>query len=306
MLKVKKKIMLFGILFSSLMCLPMIAHAEEITPTDPDVVEEVTYNAKIISSLSNGGDVLFDIEEGNAGDIVTAYLKPDVFFSVTSVSVNGNQFPINKDGKYQFQLVEGDNIFSATFEIDNEKLEEIAAIVNGVKKEGFESLFTVSNLLNFISWIISVLLGSGFFITLIRSKRLKGRTTEQISNLVIETINQESSKALSKFLSELFPEVLDKINLKIDNVDDCMKTLCRCFVLAQSDTPENRLAIITELTNLNNSDEALSAQIRSIVKEEQAAQAQALAERDKAIKELKENNESLVVEDKTGDIYGQI
>lgn len=307
MKKNKKILTLFGLAsISFAFFMSASPRAEELNPGEQNTTEEITYSSKVVEKISDGGDVLFDIKEGNVGDLVTAYVKPNLFFSVTSVVINGELYEIDKNGKYQFQLIEGENVFSVNFEIDNKKIEEIATLVNGVKKDGFESLFTINNLLNLISWVVTVFLSSGFFITLIRNKKLKSKTTEQIVGLITETINNENAKALEKFLSTLMPEVLDKINLKIDNVDECMKVLCRCFVLAQSDTPEDRLAIITELTKLNNSDETLSAQIRNIVKEEQAAQAQVIAERDEAIKKLKDNNRSLITEEKVGDTYGQI
>ena len=273
---------------------------------DPEPsTEEVTYPCHVKVSIGKGGDVLLDIEEGNVGDIVTAYVKADFLFAVSAVQFNGTAIELTSDGKYQFTLVEGENVLSAEFVVNNEKLTEIANLINGVKEDGFASLFTVSNLLNLISWVISVLLSSGFFITLIKNKKLKSKTIEEVVDIVKETITSENAQILKEFLEKLIGPTLDKITSKMDGMDECMRVLCRCFVLVQDDTPENRLAIIEELTKLNNSDEALTAQIRAIVKEEQKAQEEKIIARDKAIEELKENNAKLVTKD-SGDSYGQI
>jgi len=264
------------------------------------------YPCKVVTSLGKGGDVMFDIEEGNVGDIVTAYVKADFLFNVTSIQINGVSIELNSDGKYQFALIEGENVFSAEFKINNEKLTEIAELINGVQEEGFASLFTVSNLLNAVSWLISLLLSSGFFITLIKNKKIKTKTIDEIVEIVKETLGVENAKILREFLGNIIGPALDTITLKVDSTNDCMKVFCRCFVLAQDDTPENRLAIINELTKLNDNDENLTNQIRAIVKEEQKAQEEKIIARDKAIEELKKNNAELVKKDEVDDGYGQL
>lgn len=273
---------------------------------DSEPTEEVTYPCHVIVSAGKGGDVLFDITEGNVGDTVTAYIKADFLFSVSAIQFNGTAIELSSDGKYQFTLVEGENVLSAEFKVNNEKLTEIANLINGVKEDGFSSLFTISNLLNVISWVISTILSSGFLITLIKSKRLKSKTVDEVVEIVVNTLQSEDAKVLKEFLEKLIGPALETMTSKIDGINDCMLTFCRCFALAQDDTPENRLAIINELTKLNNSDEKLTAQIRAIVKEEQKAQEEKIVARDKAIEELKENNAKLVTKKNSGDSYGQI
>lgn len=301
-----KKILALGIiLFSVLVCFSFTnVYAEG--DTQPEDTETITYPCQVKESLSKGGDVIFDITEGNVGDIVTAYVKADFLFAVSSVSVNGTALNITSDGKYTFELVEGENIFSVEFKVNNEKLTEIANLINGVKEDGFTSLFTVSNLLNLISWVLSTILSSGFFITLIKSKKLKSKTVDEVVDIVKNVLKLENAQALLDYLNNIITPVISKILEKIDGLDECMRVLCRCYVLAQDDTPENRLAIINELTKLNNNDEALSNQIRKIVKEEQKAQQEKIIARDKAIEELKENNANLVENKDSGDSYGQI
>lgn len=310
-----KKIFMFSLIFLSFFAIAFIstsvyAHDDEKeaikTVEVAEVTEDISYPCYIKEDITSGGDVLFDITEGNIGDTVTAYVKPNLLFIVSSIKINGNDVEINPEGKYQFNLIEGENIFSVEFVVNNNQLAEIADLVTGVKEEGFSSLFTVSNLLNLISWLVSILLSSGFFVTLIKNKKLKSKTVDDVVNLVKETLENENAKILKDFIEKLIGPTLDNITLKIDNIDECIKVFCRCFVLLQDDTPENKLAIIEELTKLNSSNEELTNKIREIIKQEQKAQEEKILARDKAIEELKENNDKLLEKNSESDSYGQV
>lgn len=289
-----------------LMTTTMKVYASDEVPNE--VVEEKT--GKVIEDISQGGEVLFDITEGKVGEYVTALVKPDFLYSVVSVSINGEEYAeLSEDGQYKFYLVEGDNVFKVVFKVDNEKLQEITDLINGVKKNGIESVLNINNLLNVITWFISIFISSGFFLTLIKNKKIKTQTTEQIVDLVTKIVKDENSKAIVDFLENVLGTSMDKITQKMDGVDECIKVLCRCFVLAQDDTPENRLAIIEELTKLQNNDEALTNQIKAIIKQEQEAQKQAIIDRDEALKALKEDNENLITnnsDNDDGNKYGQL
>ena len=292
-------------------------HAEEPDNTEPVTQEETeqpeveveVFESTVKINVTSGGDVLTDITEGHVGDIVTAYIKSDFLFTISSIKINGVITPVSTSNQYKFPLVDGENTIDVEFIISNEKLTEIAQLVESAKDNGIQSLFTFSNLLNFISWLVSFFMSSGFLITLIKSKKLKSKTVDQVVSIVVNTLQLENAKILSEFLEKALAQTMDKMNLKIDASNECIRVLCRCFVLAQDDKPENRLAIIEELTRLNNNDETLTTQIKAILKQEQEKQRQAIEERDKAIEELKQANESLIVEDEeetTGDRYGQL
>lgn len=307
----KKLLVLGSVLLAGIgLATSSVCYAKEevvlLEETTPETVETVEYPCKVVENVSDGGNVLCDITEGNVGDKVTVLVKPEFLFSVESITINGNKVEITKEGKYEFELVEGENIITVKFVVNNEKLTEIAELISNVRNNGFSSLFTVSNLLNLISWVISVLLSSGFFITLIKNKRLRARTIEEVQTAVTDVVDKKVSEAILNFLKEILGPTLNTITDKVDGTNECIKVFCRCFVLAQDDTPENRLAIINELTKLNNNDEALTNQIRAIIKEEQKAQEERIIARDKAIEELKKNNENLVKNDEEQvDNYGQ-
>ena len=267
--------------------------------------EPETYPCKVVQSLSDGGDVVFDIEEGNVGDVVTAYVKADFLFSVKTVQVNGAELELTKDGIYTFELVEGDNIFSVDFVVDNDKLAEILVLVDNVKENGISSLFTMSNLINVIQWILTTILGSGFLFTLIKTKKLKAKTVEEVYSATSKAISDVNATTMKEFLEVTIEQTLKVVNDKVGGLDECMKVLCRCFILMQDDKPESKLAIVEELTKLANNDEALTNKVKEILNKEKLALEQKAIERDEAIKELKENNEKLIVDD-SGDSYGQL
>lgn len=314
MKKSKKIFLLFGALMAlfAIMFAPIVSvYAADGDPEDntEDVgggTAVVMMDATVVEEIGEGGNVLFDITEGHAGQVVTALVTTDFLYVVTSVKINGSSIEVEPDNKYEFVLLPGENKFSVTFAISNEKVAEIVDLIETVRDNGISSLFTMKNLITLIAWAILFVLSSGFLVTLIKTKKLKSKTTDEIVGIVTTTLESEQAKILKKFLEAALGETLDKITSKMDNVDECIKALCRTFVLAQEETPEARLAIIEELTKLNNTDEALSAQIRAIIKEEQVAQQQAIEKRDKSIQELKENNESLVPKTENEDNYGQI
>lgn len=304
-MKIKKVLVL---VFASLVFVLAIGfgfsvYAEEIP--DGDETQEVQYPCKVVETIGTGGDVLFDKTEGNAGDVVTALVKANFLYSVSKVTINGAVVEITKDGKYEFVLVDGENTFTVDFIVNNEQLQEVVGLIEQAKENGIASLFTVNNLLTVITWVVMALFSSGFFLTLIKNKRLKTSTINQVQSAVTSSVNAEVAKAINEFLEKTFKVVLNTITEKVDGTNECMKVVCRCLVLAQNDTPENKLAIINELTNLNVNDETLTNKIKEIVAQEQAAQEQKIIERDKAIEELKQSNENLSVKEDT-DTYGQL
>lgn len=306
-MKIKKLLIGIGIVsaFVFASCFSFKVFAEEAEGGETQ--QEVQYSCKVIEDVGSGGNVTFDKLEGNVGDTVTAYVKPEFLFSVSSVKVNGTDLQITSDGKYEFVLVEGNNTFSVEFVINNEKLQEIAVLVNQAKEEGITSLFTVENLLTVITWVVMGLFSSGFFFTLIKNKKLKAKTVNEVQYAVNQTVSKETAKAIENFLNGSLNDIIENILTKIDGTNECMQTFCRCLILAQDGTPESRLAIVSELTKLLTSDEKLSNQIRAIIKEEQEKQQAAIAQRDKAIEELKESNENLVVaKEEVEDNYGQL
>lgn len=282
----------------------------DIPTIDEPEEPEIDYPCDVVIKINNKnyGDVLTDIEGGEIGQVVTVYVSPNILCTLTNISANGTQLVKNEDGNYTFVLVEGDNTIEAEFIVDKEQFEFIAEQIGSIKNGDWGAIFSVENLLNFISWGISLFLSSGFFITLIKNKKLKTKTTEEVANAmsfaaetsIVDTIN----RILEKVLGDTFTKYLEKT----DSIDETMKVLTRCFVLSQENTPEARLAIIQELTNLKaNTQAELTEQVKNMIHNEIQKNNEELEAKKNAIKALKEANNNINTGTSVGDdTYGQI
>lgn len=278
---------------------------------DESEIPEIDYPCDVVIKINNQnyGDILTDIEGGEVGQIVTVYVSPNILCTLTSISANGTQLVKNEDGNYTFALVEGDNTIEGEFIVDKEQFEFIAQQIGSIKNGDWGAIFSVDNLLNFISWGISLFLSSGFFVTLIKSKKLKNKTTEEVASAmtfaaetsIVETVN----RVLEKVLGDTFTKYLEKT----DSIDETMKVLTRCFVLSQENTPEARLAIIQELTNLKANTQAdLTEQVKNMIQSEIQKNNQELEAKKNAIQALKDANSNIKVDVTSSgdDSYGQI
>ena len=265
--------------------LSMAVNAEEAPQEDVGIV--------IIESDIKGGDVIADIEEGKVGDVVTLKVSADAFYMLTSISVNGANLTKNENGLYTFQLVKGENKVSVVFDIDNDQIKQIAGLIDDVKDNGLSSILNVDNLFKIISWAITVFFGSGFFLTLIKNKKIKSSTIEEMSKNCYDIVEKINVEKTSDFLNNVMGKTIDGLTEDISEMKKVMLSMCKCMLLAQENTPEARLSIITELTNLKNDDTELVKKIQSVIKNEQEKNAKKIEDRANAINELKEANKNL-------------
>lgn len=276
---------------------PVVTTTEAPVEEEPVVVEEepeeVVYPSKVVISNTNYGDVLVDIEEGNVGDIVTIYAKPYTLCKLVSVSVNGTQLVADENGNYSFALVEGENIINAQFEIDQEQIKFVAGLIESAKEGDWTSFFSVKNLFTIISWVITAGSAAGFCITLIKSKKIKSGTVTDVAKAVNNAIDSNEAKIIKEFLNGTFGPAMEKINSQLTHTEDVVKVLARCMILAQEGTPEARLAIIQELTNIQKTESDLAQQVKALI-DEAILKEKALEEKKKSeIAELEEANNSI-------------
>lgn len=283
----KGKFIILSVVFAVILffTLSMSVNAEEMPQEDVGIV--------IIESDIKGGDVIADIEEGKVGDVVTLKVSANAFYMLTSISVNGTNLTKNENGLYTFQLVKGENKVSVVFDIDNDQIKQIAGLIDDVKDNGLSSILNVDNLFKIISWAITVFFGSGFFLTLIKNKKIKSSTIEEMSKNCYDIVEQINAEKTSDFLNNVMGKTIDGLTEDISEMKKVMLSMCKCMLLAQENTPEARLSIITELTNLKNDDTELVKKIQSVIKNEQEKNAKKIEDRANAINELKEANKNL-------------
>lgn len=288
----------------------VIGEDNKITWYEEEVEEpEIIYPCNVVLDISNKnyGDVLSDIDGGEIGDIVTLKVSPNILCKITNVTANGTQLLKNEDGNYTFALAEGDNIVRVEFAVDNEQLTYLADQIGNIKNGNWEDILTVENLFLFIYWIMSMFMSSGFFVTLIKNKKIKTKTTNEIANVIKEanelSIVETVNKVLEKVLGETFTKYLEKT----DKIDETMRVLTRCFVLSQENTPEARLAIIQELTNLETNQQDLTNKVKAMILEEISKNNAEVENKKKAIEALKAANQNINKPSNNGeDSYGQI
>ena len=269
--------------------------------------EVVAYESNVVIDTIENGDIIIDVTEGNVGDKVTFKVSPYVLYKVEEVKVNGVTITPNNDGIYEFLLVEGENKVSATFVVNKAELETIAGVLADARNGDWSQIFTLDNMLTFISWMITTLLSSGFFITLIKSKKIQSKTAGEISGAVELLINSKFGEMAEAFLNNTVMPIMEKYNVNMEFMDKTMKAMARCFVLAQENTPEARLAIVEELTKLNNNEKDLRDEVKQIIEKEVA---KSKAETDKLSQDLedlkKANQELNFTTNKEDEDYGEI
>lgn len=238
-----------------------------------------------LSEVKNG-TITFSKTEGEIGEIIEVYNTPALLYDLIEITANGVVLTPDEYGVYSFVLVEGENVVTAKFEVSDEKLQQVADLLNKAKEGNWEEIFTVSNLMQLISWLITLGCSSGFFVTLYKSKKFKELTPQEIARKVDEKINSVLDERLATFLKDVFGPFTENMLQKFSGMENSTKTMVRCFILMQENTPESRLAILNELNNLNNNETGqLTLQVKNLIAEEVRKQ----EEQSKALNETIEN-----------------
>ena len=283
-----RKIIIF---LTSLFCissLSLTSYAEEVEdiPTvevEPTPTPEVVYPCKVVIPTFENGEVAASQMEGNVGDVVEIYHTPWLLYSLETIACNGVLLTPNEYGIYTIELVEGENVISATFVVDDVKLEKVAELLNQAKQGDWKSIFSVSNLMQLISWLITTFCASGFFVTLYKMKKYKVTTMEEVNTNVQKAVDTGCANSITNFLTDFMSSYSKTTTEKLDSMEKSNKTLVKCFILMQENTPESRMAILSELDNLSSDKDntALTLTIKELIKEEVQKQ----EEKSKALEE---------------------
>lgn len=286
------------VLLTSLFCvltLPVYAFAEEEIPTEEVPTQEVevevpteenvqvVYPCKVVITENQYGEIAASQMEGNIGDVVEIYHTPWLLYSLETIACNGVLLTPNEYGIYTIELVEGENVISATFVVDDVKLEKVAELLNQAKQGDWKSIFSVSNLMQLISWLITTFCASGFFVTLYKMKKYKVTTMEEVNTNVQKAVDTGCANSITNFLTDFMSSYSKTTTEKLDSMEKSNKTLVKCFILMQENTPESRMAILSELDNLSSDKDntALTLTIKELIKEEVQKQ----EEKSKALEE---------------------
>lgn len=286
-------------------------YAETEPPATIEGEEETPATGKVVIDASNKIDITTDITEGNVGDIVTITLKDNAFYVAKAIFINGTAIEA-VDGVYSFALVEGDNIITSEYTINanSEEGKWLLDMINKAEEGDWASIFSLSNLAQIINWVIAGGGIIGLCITLLKMRKTKDKTAEDVEKAITKLLEEKYNIVITDLFKETLSPIFAKISDGITDVEEVCKVLARCMVLAQENTPEARMAIIAELTNLKSSDNDLIAQIKGLIDEELQNNKVAEEEKAKTLKELEEMNNSIGADSSSESVdveeYGQI
>jgi hypothetical protein len=266
-----------------------------------------SYTSQVVVDNIEHGEIITDITEGNVGDKVTLQVSPYILYKIDSVAVNGINLTPNEEGFYEFLLVEGENKITATFSVNKEELQVIAGVLSDAKDGNWENIFNMENLLIVINWAVTLFCSSGFFLTLIKNRKIKAETVNEVKAAVLAVVNSNFGQMTKDFLEQTILPITEKYNVSIEYLDKTMKAMARCFMLAQENTPEARLSIVEELTKLNNNEKDLREEVKAIIDEEIAKNQANQDKLNQDIEALKAANEAITNRPaKEDEDYGEI
>lgn len=266
-----------------------------------------SYTSQVVVDNIEHGEIITDITEGNVGDKVTLQVSPYILYKIDSVAVNGINLTPNEEGFYEFLLVEGENKITATFSVNKEELQVIAGVLSDAKDGNWENIFNMENLLIVINWAVTLFCSSGFFLTLIKNRKIKAETVNEVKAAVLAVVNSNFGQMTKDFLEQTILPITEKYNVSIEYLDKTMKAMARCFMLAQENTPEARLSIVEELTRLNNNEKDLREEVKAIIDEEIAKNQANQDKLNQDIEALKAANEAITNRPaKEDEDYGEI
>lgn len=272
---------------------------EEGTP----VIEEKP--CKVTVSDCEYGDLIVDVMEGEVGDLVTIYAKPYMLCALKSMEINGSVVEADEDGYFRFTLVDGENTITPTFAIDTEQLKTVAQYMADIKDGKWKSVFTIDNLFSLISWIFSsgVIL---FILKLIKMKQKEKTDLSEQAIVIAQMIKDSNTDKINSTLQNVIGPGYDKIAKQLTQTENIAKVLARCMLLSQENTPEARLSIAKELTDLTSSQSNLSEEVKALIASEIAKNEAEKAAKQAAIAEIEAANEAIQVVETEPDVEGRV
>lgn len=310
-MKIKK----FGILGSALFgligigCLasvsvPIAVKAEELEPTTEttEIVEttentesvepvEPTFTATVAIVEPQNGTISADITSGNVGDTVALTVKANTFYVITTVVVDDTTIAASEDGLYRFVLVEGENIVSATFTLDEKIVGEFASLWEEIKAGDWKNVFTVENVLLIINYLINS--GIGVALVSLFSKYKKGKTIDrkEVISTIQNAVPEQADKIIQDLVNEKLLPTLTPVIAKVDDITEAMKIFVQAFLYSLDDTMEAKEKIISLLSGIKLTDSSTVEEVKKVLDEYIAKVNAKYEENMKLLEEMKKSSQ---------------
>lgn len=264
MRKFRKVLIAFGLLFVCGLCFTPLAFAEgeEPTPTTTEEVEEVKTGTVIVDESIKGGIIVTDIKEGKVGDVVTITYEEAMLYTLDKIYVNGTQIQPNENGEYVFQIVEGENLITAHFAVDEQKVKDVSNLIDSFKSGDWRQLLTVENLLKLIYLAVTFVLSSGFILTYFRNKRFRAKTVADLQKTTKEEFTVVAKDILVETIKPLIETLLDTSKTQTERIN----AVVRALIALCDGSGETKLAVLNDLQkSLDDDDRKLIEVISSLV-----------------------------------------
>lgn len=140
--------------------------------------------------------------------------------------------------------------------------------------------------------------GRWFCITLLKSKKVKAKTTDEIVKIFTDLLNGNLGDSNNEFLNKILQPIMEKVSSELGDIKLSVASMLRCVILMQENTPESRLAIIEELSKANKDEQDLSQKVAEIVNAQMAQKEKDRQDKIDALKALEEQNNKINAEPK--------
>ena len=313
----------FGILLGTVSksnALPMYADPEVDEPApvedpveDPEQPEEPgeepaeVFECSVVLSETKHGDLTVDKKEGHVGDLVVIDAQADLLYLVKNVSVNGTALIEDEEirGRFTFALVEGENVITASFVIDQELLGELSGMVDQAVNKDWTNLFSVRNLVVLVSFILN----GGILIAIVRyfvrDKKLAKTVEKKVESTVKQVLPDATKQIVLDTIKDLIAPYFSKIEANSEDIQNMLVVFCRCFALMQENTPESRIAITKELASLKLSDKSMITAIEEKINDFIKQNSDKMAELLLKVNTMKEENKEIVAEAESESVIEQ-
>lgn len=261
---------------------------------DTTLVEEE--KGVVVIEKATHGTITTSITEGKVGDTCVITAKHDLLYKVDFVKVNGVSLIESEtvSGEYSFVLVAGNNVITSHFIVDEALCGELTEIIKQLTNKDWTNLFSVTNVLTLIGWLLE----GGLFIAIIKyyikdkklEKKLENSVRETMQTVVAEDVKKSTLKAVEEIITPIFKQS----SAMNEELKRTMNTFSKCFALMQENTPESRRAVLDELSGLKLSDKELISEIQNYIEKVFEDAKISYQQNIESIKNIKEENQNII------------
>lgn len=262
-------------------------HAEDVAPSI------------VVSSMEHGSVSIVDEKESyEVGEIVSLDVKPATLYLLDSLSVNDVAITKSEEGEYAFAVVSGENLIKASFKVDEALLGEFANAYAAAQNGDWKSVFTVQNLLIFISFLINS--GIAFALVKVFTKYKKSGSVDrkELIKAVNDAVPSETKKIIGDILKESLLPLLTELSAHMDDVTQMCQKFIQAFLYSLEDTMDSKEKIISLLSGLNLSDQNSIDEMKTWFTTEVDRIEKKTEEYKKLVADMKASNEKALKETK--------